>query len=887
MGKMENNQQLYRECEEAGEGGHPPKALRDPSYLEFARKLSLHQGTVVGVFWDASFKGMEVPKGLRLADIADTWGSLPGVWVVPLDVYQIRSYTILFKGKMDILVFPYGSVFPMDAMHLYTAQTFNQYLKRGGAILTTGGIPFMKQAGPDGEICDISTPKQMTSVYDRWVSKFGIKYYETPTASTRQVVHQALLPSLPDTLDGIGNRYGILVANSSHEPVPKPPHGNVFPERYPARTVIPLLSGADPYGEILSTSAVLVQDFENGSRRIHFSHDGDRHPLAPDSCYFKELMQNLFRLLQNQVIAKEVETGYACYRDGEAVAIRSAITNHSDTPQLIGLSLEIADSHGIVHRAKKDILVESGEHVETWSWNPGKFCDDEYRISLQVLREDRVVSVCENGFVVWDPSRIVNQNNIGIRNQYFTVDGKGTFITGTNYYESTRGEIMWFRPDVWNIIRDYRAMHQSAVNLIRPHYHHTKWFKDYLLYTYGSLFPFFKDLASLDDAQPDEKAWRIWDLFIYLSQKYAVLYGGDLFTLVPEEMGDPRGWFGTAETVYDPEKRLSQKTFLRNLETRYREIPGITWDLFNEPYKIPDSDVNNWACDLQSVFAELGSKRLLTVGGMGGGCGNLDYDSPHGKISEGYINRGEKPVLIQEVHVDTAEPLEAEIEQGEAIRQQIVCTLRNGMAGICPWSWTRQLRLWQDTYEHHHTFPMEKWDDRLGMHTHEDGTMKIAGRIFKDLGIFFKKIDLIRYDDITQSTQTSRGILKATLADQKTASGHKIYHTQEERCFGAMDRGDIVWSGRTLAEGPCDSYLLFFAEDRSFDEADELFVKTESAGRLTLFRTGCVKASLVDYTGSGMRGLEELAVDRHLTKEWYLSLSIEPEMCRYWLRLRF
>jgi hypothetical protein len=30
---------------------------------------------------------------------------------------------------------------------------------------------------------------------------------------------------------------------------------------------------------------------------------------------------------------------------------------------------------------------------------------------------------------------------------------------------------------------------------------------------------------------------------------------GDLFTLVPVEMGDPRGWFGTVEAVYDPAKR--------------------------------------------------------------------------------------------------------------------------------------------------------------------------------------------------------------------------------------------------------------------------------------------------------------------------------------------
>lgn len=76
---------------------------------------------MIGVFWDSVFSGQQTPPNLSFEDFARTWGCKPGVRVVPLDAHQIRSYTLLFKGKMDVLVFPYGSVFPMDAYQLYFA----------------------------------------------------------------------------------------------------------------------------------------------------------------------------------------------------------------------------------------------------------------------------------------------------------------------------------------------------------------------------------------------------------------------------------------------------------------------------------------------------------------------------------------------------------------------------------------------------------------------------------------------------------------------------------------------------------------------------------------------------------------------------------------------
>ena len=107
------------------------------------------------------------------------------------------------------------------------------------------------------------------------------------------------------------------------------------------------------------------------------------------------------------------------------------------------------------------------------------------------------------------------------------------------------------------------------------------------------------------------------------------------------------------------------------------------------------------------------------------------------------------------MYVDNKEILNFEMIQGEAIRAFYTITVRGGSAGICPLSWTRQMRLHQDSYEHHFTFRMEKWDDRLGMHVHDDRITKVASQIFKDISIFMRSISLADFDSINHKVLTS------------------------------------------------------------------------------------------------------------------------------------
>lgn len=882
MAKIENQQNLY--CDTP----YPQRQSVEFSLL--AEEINQKSGVVVGVFWDDAYKGQEVPAGLNIKHFFNTWGTYPNVTVIPLDSNQIRSYSLIEKAKIDILIFPYGEIFPMDAFGLYSSLSFQHFIKKGGAILTTGGIPFMKQASNHGDIMPIQTAEEKISVYDRWVSKFGVKYYPCPILPQVQKFNLDFLPSL-ENITVFPAKYGIVVNNSSHNPVPKPPNGNVFPERYPVRQIIPLSWGTDSYGKTIATTGILTQDYEDGSARIHFSYEEKDHPLSPENPCFADTMAELFRLLTNKVYAGELETEFACYRQKEKVAIRSQIINFALEEKEVTLQLIITAANEVVYQEEKTILLPTGNTILSWNYAPESFASDEYFLLLNVIDHGNIVSRAENGFVVWTEEVLSHAKKLTIQNEYFQISGtdgdnRGAFITGTNYYESTRGEIMWFRPDVKNIIRDIRQMAECGVNMIRPHYHHLKWFKEYLEYHHGTLFPFYEELKGVTSYMPDERRWRIWDLFIYLCQKYEIIYNGDLFTLVPSEMGDPRGWFGTVEAVLDNNHRAAQKEFLEAIENRYKNLSLIAWDLFNEPYMVSDYDVEKWAADLKITIKDENPNRLICVGGPFSLGEELDFDCPHGRIDEAHINTKKKPLLLQELHIDRPEPLEYEILQGEDLRRIVVSSIHSGVAGICPWSWTRQMRLWQDTYEHHNTFPMEKWDDRLGMHTHDDATLKIAGQIFKDIAIFMRSISVSSYDASQRICKTDRGCLCGTLGSE-TYKNNTLYHYNGEKCYAAMDMSNIQWNGKTLVCSDTEKYLFFFIErieNGDFATASRIYFKTEDIALCKIYRTGLKEIHLVDFVPKEKKTLALIPFTQNDT---FITLSPNAEMTRYWFEFIF
>jgi len=859
-----------------------PPAVTDvsPDQRKFAEALRRRKGIVVGVLDDSRLGTPPMPATLTWEHFRDAWGALPDVHVVPLDRDQIRSYSILFRGHMDVLVYRYGPTYPMDAAPYYTGDALGGFLKRGGAILTTGGVPFGNPVGDDGHSMANSGLMPNEEVYRRWVAPLGFKYYQHPVTPPVLKADAAFLPSLPPDLGIPGAAVGVVVNNSSHDPVPKPYHGNVFPERYPARSVTPLLTGTDKYGSALATNGVLVQDYEDGSRRVHLSHMDGAHPLTPGSPFFAGLMRDIFALLTNRLVVKDVSTSYACYRDGEPAVVRAEFVSFENAPVETEVLVEIREreSGEVADAHREKLSIPAGKTVfAEWQWNPTRFDQDDYTVSVSLMRDRRTVSRGMNGFLVWKDAVANAGPRIDVKGVYFNRSDGETFMLGTNYYESTRGEIMWFRPDVDRLSADLRSMRACGVSYIRPHYHHLKWFRDYLMFQHQKLPDYFSSLEKVRDPFPDEAAWRMFDVFIYLCQKLGIAYGGDLFTLVPEEMGDPRGWFPMTEALVSEEARANARKFLRQLTARYSQVPCILWDLWNEP-GVDAGLLTDWAADMRTCFADSAVKRLITVGSAPDLGPAIDFVGLHtgpDGIKDNWNTSG-KPVIAQEVYLDRNEDLGAEIYQASAMRQAILMSVRAGLAGFVPWSWTRQMRLWQDSYEHDPQFRMESWDDRLGCQVHDDGTLKPAGLVFKDMGVLIRSISFVELEARTKTVYSSRG---QVVVDLDTGS---LFHTKDDRCFAGTAPTSVTWKGAALVSGPKDSsvYIVAAGGDDVVGSR-KIYFKADQPGTLKLFRTQAPKSvSLVELDPGVERKLEDLKVTADGSA---LTIEIAPSQERYWV----
>jgi hypothetical protein len=866
----------------------PDPTVSPDDFAGTARRLKQEKGMVVGVLDDPIFSGQQIPKTLGLESFRKTWGSKPNVLVVPLNKEEVRSFSILFRGHLDVLVYPYGPLYPMDAFPFYTGDAVTGFLRRGGAVLTTGGVPFGKPVNNDGKSPIEGAPDPLSlnsDIYRRWVAPLGYKYYVHPFRPPITGVDRRFLPGVPLQLDLPGAPLGIIVNNSSHEPVPKPYHGNVFPERYPARSVTPLFWGADGYGKTLATNGVLVQDFEDGSRRIHLTHSIDPHPLTPGTAFFQPLMENLFSLLANRIFVKDVETNYACYRDGESVTARAEFISFESVEISADIVAEIRNGDIIVDAHRETVRFPPGKSSsKEWKWTPGLFEADEYIVSVSVIRNGQTVSRGENGFVVWKEATARQGPTLSAAGAYFKKGDGESFLAGTNYYESTRGEIMWFRPDVSRICVDLRTMRECGIGYIRPHYHHLKWFKDYLEFQHVQLPPYFKNLEAVASPMPDEHTWRMLDVFIYLCQKHHIIYGGDLFTLVPEEMGDPRGWFPLIEAVVSPDKRNASKRFFHAVNERYKDVPGIAWDLWNEP-EVPLPLLKQWTDGLKQTLSDLSLQRLITVGGgsgenLGDSVDYLGLHIPFGQIRN-VANLSEKPSMAQEVYLDHREDLTSELEQAENMREGMLAAVRVGLAGFAPWSWTRQMRLWQDSYEHDPDFRMESWDDRLGAQAHDDGTLKPAGQVFRDIALVLRSVRLKSFDRSSRSLTTERGRVTVGLKGADGADSYSLFHSNDHGCFAAISLESISWQGNRLCSGPAGAYLYAVSDSQDILTTKRLLFKSEQPGLLKLYgRTSPSSVRLVDVTPNGNRDLDHL---EWVAKDGVVEMTTRPTQQAYWI----
>jgi len=685
------------------------------------------------IFQEAGFPAVGLPKELSVEWFKKNLQA-QGYSVSYFNTPQLLNNSLFNSHQVDLLILAYGETFPIEAFN-----AIKDYLEGGGGLFTVAGRPFwlpLKKINGKWEAVDARP-------YEDFLAKLGIKYYQSDNMSLSCEFSKELFEGFSGKPLFIKADTGLIVTTSDKSVKMAPTRGNVFPYRIPCRDFMPIIKGLDKTGEILINPAILIKSWKNPYLRGNkvpnkwslIAIKGEDNPLNPESPYAAKVLENLMGYLSSKIVLHSLETNYACYYQKEAVRFGVKALNYGPEDKALRINFIIKDSKNIiVYRATKKVDLPAGTEATMGDvWRPGNFLDDFYTLGVTIKDRGKFIDKEETGFVVWNNKILKKEKFLRINGRYFLRGDKKIFLSGTNYYESKLGELMWLHPNMLSVKEDFEKMQKMGVNFTRIHYHHSKWFRDYITRVARLPLEPYYDISD-HSPLPTQRSLRILDAFIQLAQRYDLIFSMDLFSLVPEEMGDPQGWLGFSERIVDPQKVALQKEFAGILAKRYKDVPGITWDLWNEPRLEKIEDINklkDWALQLMRVFRENGDNHPITIGD------NLslklidilDYASIHTYEPAKFIPpvNLNKPFIFQEVWNDVGCSLEEETKQEKKLKNDFYSALGKKASGFAPWQWTRQARLWDDTNE------AEKWDDELGVCVHEDGTLKEAGRLYLSL----------------------------------------------------------------------------------------------------------------------------------------------------------
>lgn len=676
----------------------------------------------IAIFKEKDFPSIGTPEGLTPEWIG---GHLKDYNIIYLNEGELKDTRSLNIDRIDLLILPYGEAVPGEGVPAIV-----EFIKDGGGLFTTGGRPFgfvLKKGSKGWE-------EDNTLDAKKYSSSLGISSY---IIYNQDIASMAITSGISNHEEGrmklpLSNQYGLCVKTSERIYNKVPTKGNVFPFRIPARSFIPFIITRNAYGEHTGSPLVLVKSWANPYRITERVPDKwclvgfnrESHPLDPKDEDSVKRLREISGFLSTKVILTGIETDYASYKEEGPVEITAKILNYGPKKEDVALDLLVTQEGKILFREEKKVLIGPREEKEIGMiWRPGTLDRDFYEIKGVLRIGNKIIDEEVNGFTVWHEDELRKGLSLSAKDRRFYQGDEQVYLHGVNYYESKTGGLMWVRPNISDIEKDLKRMSGFGINFLRVHYHHPKWFRDYFKAAEIPLPAYFEGTGGM------ERSLRIMDALIILCSRHGIYFQPDIFTLVPEEMGDPGGWIGDTERCKDEEKIRHQKEFIAILSERYKNIPNITWDLWNEPF-LKEGEIpflKNWASGMVDFFRTGGDKHLITLGSDEGIRlrDELDYICGHGHDVN--VPDVSKPFVMQEVWNESDLSPERENAQAEKLKRDFTACIEQGAAGFAPWQWTRQSCLWDDA-----SGP-ETWDNELGLCVREDGSLKPAGKEYRRL----------------------------------------------------------------------------------------------------------------------------------------------------------
>ena len=478
---------------------------------------------------------------------------------------DVADPAVLDPKQFDVLIVPCAPAYPSEGR-----DALLRFLKGGGSLVSLGGYAFDRpvvktaagwrtpestvrvremnrpRTGPVTINTRIGVPGDTMRLAPDQIGVFDPSYLLRHVAYAETAPGQTFLRE-PLRISGPLEGYAASAMIGSNSPV--------FPDIY-ARW-IPLVNGYDRFGRFQGAVAGLVHHWRGPFAGSSWALLGvTNHDLIGSDPAGPALLRAMVRAVTRPVFLHGLATDMACYRDGEPVRATVDITNHGPAERKFSVHFRMGDGEPIV----VETVVAAGETESVAATiHEGPFGTDYSRVTAELvdLSEETVLDSVATAFVVWNEELVGRGPKIELRDNYFTLDGVPRFICGSN-----QTGMMWYEenenPATWE--RDFAKMEASGMRMLRI-LHFSPFAADDPLKFRGRG-------VNVLEGRP-KRLLRQTDAIVQLAQKHGVVVFLTLHDWMPIELSD--------------DELDVQRRWARFWADRYRNVPGIIYDVQNEP----------------------------------------------------------------------------------------------------------------------------------------------------------------------------------------------------------------------------------------------------------------------------------------------------------------
>ena len=541
-------------------------------------------------------EGASTPDGPRVAIFADS--TFPSIDTTAPDLTALRSalsdfdvamldsdglQAALDARRVDVLVLPFGSAFPRDAWPSIVG-----FLSAGGNFVNLGGVPF---AAPVVFEHGSWRPATRTTSYFKQlgiVQAFpaAASGLEFRAADRDDAALQGLAAGVrAKRVFELVVRFTTTKAYPDEDGSDGPREARLVPLVHALR---PAQIGPGPINKfvIAGSAQALSSRLPVAAPVVQVDHldgrfAGGRWLLATgDLGVSPQSAALLVARAAESAGELRVQPRYAGFHPGEPIeltvslrrpradvatqadALRADIDVFDDAGRRIASTSAPLALFGPLASAEIKLPIDSGTLARglyrvraSVSEGPGGRAS---QAGLQRARARRLAGEATSGFWIYDETMLRGGRAIAAGRDYFARDGVTFPVAGTTYMASDVHRRFLLEPNPWLWQRDFAAMAQAGVNLVRSGIW-TAWSEH-----------------SASDGQPTEATLRALEVFLLTARRHDIPVIFTFFAFVPPAWGGGNAYFDTRALE-------AQKRFAGAFAARLAGANDIIWDLINEP----------------------------------------------------------------------------------------------------------------------------------------------------------------------------------------------------------------------------------------------------------------------------------------------------------------